>query len=47
VALAETAEQLISLGWTFAGDLPNGKVVLQRGIHDSSEAGPVRPVTEA
>jgi hypothetical protein len=41
VAPAETAEQLISLGWTLAGVLPNGKVVLQRGIRDSSEAGPV------
>jgi len=38
VALAETAEQLISLGWTPAKVLPNGKVVLQRGIRDSSEA---------
>ena len=41
VALAESAEQLISLGWTFAEVLPNGNGVLQRGIRDSSEAGPV------
>ena len=27
--------------WPFAGVLPNGKVVLNRGIRNSSEAGPV------
>ena len=37
----EEAEHLISKGWTFVGVLPNSKVVLQRGIRDSSEAGPV------
>ena len=40
VASLEEAEQLISKGWTFVGVLPNGKVVLQRGIRDRSVTGP-------
>jgi hypothetical protein len=44
VTPAENAEQLISQGWIFVGVLPNNKVVLQRGIRNSSEAGPVGPV---
>ena len=41
VASAEAADHVVSQGSTFLGVLPNTKVVLQRGVRNSSEAGPV------
>lgn len=32
VSTADEAEQLISEGWQYVGTLPNGKVVVKKGV---------------